>query len=118
MNKKISRSRRSIKTREIARQSLRPRLHVYRSNNNIYAQIIRFGDTGDLVIASASSLDAEIRQNVTGKKSEIAFHVGKLVAVRAKTNEVTDVAFDRAGYKYHGRVKAVADGAREAGLNF
>jgi large subunit ribosomal protein L18 len=118
MKKNDARKRRSIKSREIARQSLRPRLLVHRTNGHIYAQVIVCGDKGDLVVASASTLSPEIKDHVTGSKSEKAFQVGKLVASRAMQCDVKDVAFDRAGYKYHGRVKAIADGAREAGLNF
>lgn len=118
MNKQQARTRRSLKTKAIIRQSKRPRLVVHRSGSNIYAQIIVAGDLGDLVLASASTLDAELKSKLTGKKSEQAFQVGKSLALRAKEKNVSDVAFDRAGYKYHGRVKALADGAREAGLNF
>ena len=118
MNKQKARIRRSLKTRAIIRQSKRPRLVVHRSGANIYAQIIVTGEQGDLVLASASTLDTELKSQLTGKKSEQAFQVGKSLALRAKEKNVSDVAFDRAGYKYHGRVKALADGAREAGLNF
>ena len=118
MNKQKARTRRSLKTRAIIRQSKRPRLVVHRSGLNIYAQIIVAGEQGDLVLASASTLDGELKSGLTGKKSEQAFQVGKALALRAKDKNVTDVAFDRAGYKYHGRVKSLADGAREAGLNF
>ncbi len=118
MNKQQARTRRSIKTRAIIRQSKRPRLVVHRSEANIYAQIIVTGEQGDLVVVSASTLDNEMKSQLTGKKSEKAFQVGKMLAQRAKEKDILDVAFDRAGYKYHGRVKALADGAREAGLNF
>lgn len=118
MNKQQARTRRSLKTRAIIRQSKRPRLVVHRSATNIYAQIIVTGEQGDLVLVSASTLDAELKSGLTGDKSEQASQVGKCLALRAKEKNVSDVAFDRAGYKYHGRVKALADGAREAGLNF
>ena len=118
MNKQQARTRRSLKTRAIIRQSKRPRLVVHRSGSNIYAQIIVSGEQGDLVLASASTLDNELKSTLTGKKSEQAFQVGKSLALRAIEKNVSDVAFDRAGYKYHGRVKALAEGAREAGLNF
>lgn len=118
MNKQQARTRRSLKTRAIIRQSNRPRLVVYRSGSNIYAQIIVSGEQGDLVLVSASTLDKELKASLTGKKSEQAFQVGKSLALRAMEKNVLDVAFDRAGYKYHGRVKALAEGAREAGLNF
>ena len=118
MKKKDALKRRSIKSREIARKSLRPRIRIYRSNSHIYAQLTVWDAVGDRVLASASTLSPEIRDQVTGNKSEKAFQVGKLLAERAIACDITDVAFDRAGYKYHGRVKAIADGAREAGLNF
>jgi len=118
MNKQQARTRRSLKTRAIIRQSKRPRLVVHRSGSNIYAQIIVTGEQGDLVLVSASTLDTELKSELTGNKSDQANQVGKFIALRAKEKNVSDVAFDRAGYKYHGRVKALADGAREAGLNF
>ena len=118
MKKYDALKRRSVKSREIARQSQRPRLLVHRTNGHIYAQVIVFDSKGDRVVATASTLSPEIRDTVTGNKSEKALQVGKLVASRALQCNIKDVAFDRAGYKYHGRVKAIADGAREAGLNF
>ena len=118
MNKQQARARRSLKTKAIIRQSKRPRLVVHRSASNIYAQIIVSGEQGDLVLASASTLEKALQSDLTGNKSEKANQVGKFLALRAKEKNILDVAFDRAGYKYHGRVKALADGAREAGLNF
>ena len=118
MNKHLARNRRSIKTRAIIRHSKRPRLVVHRSGSHIYSQIIICGDQGDQVVVSASTLDKELKTTLTGNKSDQANQVGKLIAVRAKEKNILDVAFDRAGYKYHGRVKSLADGAREAGLNF
>ncbi len=118
MNKQIARTRRSLKTKAIIRQSKRPRLVVHRSGSNIYSQIIVCGADGDHVLVSASTLDKELRKTLTGNKSEQANQVGKLLAQRAKEKNILDVAFDRAGYRYHGRVKSLADGAREAGLNF
>ncbi len=118
MNKHLARNRRSIKTRAIIRQSKRPRLVVHRSGSHIYSQIIICGEQGDQVVVSASTLDKELKVTLTGNKSEQASQVGKLIATRAKEKNILDVAFDRAGYKYHGRVKSLADGAREAGLNF
>lgn len=118
MNKHLARNRRSIKTRAIIRQSKRPRLVVHRSGSNIYSQIIICGDQGDQVVVSASTLDKELKTTLTGNKTDQAYQVGKLIAVRAKEKNILDVAFDRAGYRYHGRVKSLADGAREAGLNF
>lgn len=93
------------------------RLSVFRSSKNIYAQII--DDVKGATIASASTLDKEVRSNIT-KSSDIeaAKYVGKVVAERAVKNGVSEVVFDRGGYAYHGRVKALADSAREAGLKF
>jgi large subunit ribosomal protein L18 len=91
------------------------RLSVHRTPRHIYAQIIT--PAGDKVLACASTLDSELRGGKTGN-IEAAAAVGKLVAERAKAAGVDAVAFDRGGYKYHGRVKALADAARESGLNF
>ena len=93
------------------------RLSVFRSSKNIYAQII--DDVKGATVASASTLDKEVRANIT-KTSDIeaAKYVGKVVAERAVKNGVSEVVFDRGGYAYHGRVKALADSAREAGLKF
>lgn len=93
----------------------RPRLNVYRSNNHIYAQII--DDVNGVTLASASTLDKELTLNGTGN-IEAAKLVGGLVAKRATDKGVTEVVFDRGGYLYHGRVKALAEAAREAGLQF
>jgi large subunit ribosomal protein L18 len=90
----------------------RPRLSVFRSDKNIYAQVI--DDGRGVTLAAASSLEGEGK----GANKDAAAQVGKLVAERAKEKGVTDVVFDRGGYLYHGRVKALADAAREAGLNF
>ena len=92
----------------------RPRLNVFRSNTNIYAQII--DDLSGVTLAAASSLDKEISGN--GGNKEAAKEVGKLVAKRAADKGITEVVFDRGGYVYHGRVKELADGAREGGLKF
>jgi len=95
----------------------RPRLNVYRSLNNIYAQIV--DDTKAHTIAAASTIDREIRgQLKTGGNVESAKSVGLLVGKRAMEAGIREVVFDRGGYQYHGRVKAVAEGAREAGLRF
>jgi large subunit ribosomal protein L18 len=93
----------------------RPRLAVFRSINQIYAQLI--DDTAGRTLASASSLESGLRAS-TGTKTEHAKQVGKLLAERARAAGVTKVVFDRAGFRYHGRVRALADGAREAGLDF
>jgi len=95
----------------------RPRLCVFRSLSQIYAQVI--DDSQGKTIVAASSLDAEIKGKLDGKKkTEQAKIVGGLVAQRAVGKGVEQVVFDRGGFKYHGRVKALADGAREAGLKF
>ena len=92
----------------------RPRLSVFRSSKNIYAQVI--DDERGVTLAAASSLEGEEKQK--GSDREAAARVGALVAQRALEKGVKDVVFDRGGYLYHGRVKALADAAREAGLNF
>ena len=92
----------------------RPRLSVFRSAKNIYAQVI--DDAGGVTLAHASSLEGG--KGSKGSDKEAAAQVGKLVAERALEKGVTDVVFDRGGFIYHGRVKALADAAREAGLNF
>lgn len=95
----------------------KPRLSVFRSGKHIYAQVI--DDTKGATVVSASTLDKEIRENI--KKSstvEAASFIGKVVAERAVKAGVSEVVFDRGGYIYHGRVKALADAAREAGLKF
>ncbi len=95
----------------------RPRLNVYRSMSHIYAQVI--DDRGGRTIVSASSVDKETKKNLKGGGNiASAKAVGKVIADRAKAAGVTQVVFDRGGYKYHGRVKALADAAREAGLQF
>ena len=91
----------------------RPRLNLFRSLNHIYAQII--DDVKGVTLCSASSLDKTIEG---GGNKEAAKAVGKLIAERAKENNITDVVFDRGGNIYHGRVQALAEGAREGGLNF
>ena len=93
----------------------RPRLAVFRSVKQIYAQVI--DDSSGRTLASASSLEADLR-GAGGSKSDRAKTVGTLVAERAKGAGVERVVFDRAGFRYHGRVKSLADGAREAGLDF
>ncbi|HVY41785.1 MAG TPA: 50S ribosomal protein L18 [Hyphomicrobiaceae bacterium] len=99
-----------------ARANGRPRLSVYRSDKNIYAQII--DDASGKTLAAASSLDKDIRTAGKGGSTEGAVAVGKLIAERGRAANVSEVVFDRGGYLYHGRVKALADAAREAGLKF
>jgi large subunit ribosomal protein L18 len=95
----------------------RPRLCIYRSLGHIYAQII--DDRSGRTIISASSLDKETKKNLKGGGNiASAKAIGKIIADRAKAAGVVKVVFDRGGYKYHGRVKALADAAREAGLQF
>ncbi len=94
----------------------RPRLNVFRSLKHVYAQLI--DDEAGHTLVAASSLDASIRSQTGLKKTEEASAVGKLLAQRALEKQIKCVVFDRAGYRYHGRVKAVADGAREGGLEF
>jgi large subunit ribosomal protein L18 len=115
---RIARQRRHRRVRvKISGTPERPRLNVYRSLTNIYAQVI--DDTAGHTLVSASTLDKDLRGTVEGKsKLEAAKLVGELVARRAQDAGIKQVIFDRGGYKYHGRVKAVADGAREAGLEF
>ncbi|MBR3198809.1 MAG: 50S ribosomal protein L18 [Bacilli bacterium] len=92
-----------------------PRLNVFRSNSNIFAQII--DDTKGETLVSASSIDKELKLE-NGGNVEAAIKVGKLIAERAKKAKIKNVVFDRGGYLYHGRVKALAEAARENGLNF
>ena len=117
MNKKEARARRARKTRVRISLLRATRLVVNRSNCHIYAQII--APTGDRVLASASTVEADVRKDVKngGNKSAAAI-VGKRIADRAKALGIESVAFDRSGYRYHGRVQALADAAREAGLKF
>ena len=92
----------------------RPRLNVFRSTNNIYAQLI--DDVNGVTLASASTLDKEISGN--GGNKEAARKVGTLIATRALEKNISEVVFDRGGYIFHGRVKELAEGAREGGLKF
>ena len=95
----------------------RPRMSVFRSTKHIYAQIV--DDTKGTTLVSASTLDKEFKENkVEGKKVDIAKAVGSLIGKRALDKGITKVVLDRNGFLYHGRVKSLSDGAREAGLNF
>lgn len=118
MNKEKARLRRGLRTKAILRHSTRPRLVVHRSGSHIYAQIIVRGEKGSIVVVASSTLDKELKSSLAKTKVEQAEQVGKLLGERAKAKNIIDVSFDRAGYRYHGRVKALANGAREAGLNF
>jgi large subunit ribosomal protein L18 len=116
--KREARLRRHIRVRKkVKGTAKRPRLAVYRSLEHIYAQVI--DDTVGHTLVSASTIDSEVRKLLTGKKkTEEAQIVGRVVAERAKRAGIHKVVFDRGGNKYHGRVKALADAAREAGLEF
>src|SRR5574344_470943 len=114
-DKNVIRLRRARQARLKMRELEAVRLCVYRSSQHMYAQVI--SADGGKVLASASTLDKELRGEATGNV-EAAKKVGLLVAERAKAAGVTKVAFDRSGFKYHGRVKALADAAREGGLEF
>lgn len=112
---RIRRHERVRKT--VAGTTERPRLAVFRSLNNIYAQII--DDTRGVTLAAASTLDEEVKKEAGGKKkSEESKLVGALIAKRAKDAGVSEVVFDRGGNRFHGRVKALAEASREAGLKF
>jgi large subunit ribosomal protein L18 len=117
MDKKTSRLRRARRTRAKIRELRVPRLTVHRTPRHIYAQII--GEDNAKVLVAASTVQAEVKTGVkySGNKDAAAF-VGKAIAEKAKAAGVTRVAFDRSGFKYHGRIKALADAAREAGLEF
>ena len=117
MNKKEARVRRSRKTRVRIAEQRATRLTVSRSNSHIYAQLI--APTGDKVLASASTLEADVRKDLkNGGNKAAAAMVGKRIAEKAKALGIDAVAFDRAGFRFHGRVKALADAAREGGLKF
>ena len=117
MDKKTTRLRRATRTRKKIRELGACRLCVHRTPRHIYAQVI--SADGGSVLASASTLNPELRKEI-GKTGNVAAaaRVGRLVAERAKAAGVTQVAFDRSGFKYHGRIKALADAARESGLEF
>jgi large subunit ribosomal protein L18 len=114
----VARVRRHARVRKnLAGTAQRPRLNVFRSLSGMYAQII--DDQSGRTLVSASTVDRELREKMKGlKKSEQAKLVGQTVAKRAKDKGIESVVFDRGGYRYIGRVKALADGAREGGLQF
>ena len=117
MNKKVARMRRARKTRAKIAELKAVRLTVHRSNCHIYAQVI--SGCGSKVLASASTVEQAVRSQVpNGGNAQAATVVGKLIAERAKAAGIETVAFDRAGFHYHGRVKALAEAAREGGLKF
>ena len=115
---KVARKRRHRRIRnKISGTAARPRLNVFSSLDHIYAQVI--DDVAGTTIVSASTVDKALRGDLAGKpKKEQATMVGKAIAERAKAAGVLQVLFDRGGYLYHGRIKALADGAREGGLDF
>jgi large subunit ribosomal protein L18 len=116
-NKQLERRKARVRRTIKAVAGERPRLSVFRSSKHIYAQVI--DDRKGATVASASSLEKDMRTSLkTGADTDAAKAVGKLVAERASAAGVKDVVFDRGNYIYHGRVKALADAARESGLNF
>ncbi len=117
MDKKLARQRRARGVRINIRKHGERRLCVHRTPRHIYAQIIE--PDGSRVLASASTVDGDVKKKVSnGGNIDAAKIVGRIVAERAKNAGIERVAFDRSGYKYHGRVKALAESAREAGLKF
>jgi len=117
MEKKIARLRRAKKTRSHIRRMAVPRLTVYRSGRHIYAQVI--AAEGGQVIAAASTVQKEVREGLKSTSNkDAAKAVGKAVGERAVAAGISDVAFDRSGYQYHGRIAELADAARESGLKF
>ena len=115
--KKAARLRRARKARAHIRRLGRPRISEHRSGQHIYAQVI--SAEGGKVIASASTLQKEVGEGLKSKKNkEAAAAVGKAVAEKAVAAGIKEVAFDRSGFRYHGRIKVLADAAREVGLNF
>lgn len=114
LSKKQSRSKRKIRIRKkISGSEARPRLVVFRSNRHIYAQIINDEKASTLVSFSSQNMEGENKLSI-----ETAKNVGKMIAQKAISQDINTVVFDRNGYYYHGRVKALADGAREMGLKF
>ena len=117
MQKKTARLRRAKSTRAHIRELGVPRLSVLRTGQHLYAQL--FSADGSQVLASASTVQADVRVGLkNGKNTEAAAKVGRAIAEKAKAAGVDKVAFDRSGYRFHGRIKALADAAREGGLQF
>ncbi len=117
LNKKEARQRRARKTRARIAEKKTVRLAIHRTNLHIYAQVL--SECGTKVLASASSVEAEVRKDLAnGGNKAAAVVVGKRIAEKAKSAGINQVAFDRSGNRYHGRVKALADAAREHGLQF
>ncbi|NOT11105.1 MAG: 50S ribosomal protein L18 [Methylococcaceae bacterium] len=117
MDKKQSRLKRALKVRSKIKQLKATRLTIHKTAQHIYAQVI--SEDGSSTLASVSTTQADIKLNLKNTGNiEAATEVGKLIALKAIAAGITEVAFDRSGFKYHGRVKALADAAREAGLKF
>ena len=117
MNKKIARLRRARSTRAHIRELGVPRLSVLRTGQHLYAQL--FSADGSKVLASASTVQSAVKDGLkSSKNADAAAKVGRAIAEKAKAAGVEKVAFDRSGYRYHGRIKALADAAREGGLQF
>ncbi|GGK00945.1 50S ribosomal protein L18 [Luteimonas terricola] len=117
MQKKIARLRRAKSTRAHIRELGVPRLSVLRTGQHLYAQL--FSADGSKVLAAASTTQADVRDGLkNGRNTEAATKVGRTIAEKAKAAGIDTVAFDRSGYRYHGRIKALADAAREGGLQF
>jgi large subunit ribosomal protein L18 len=117
MQKKIARLRRAKSTRSRIRDQGTPRLSVLRTGQHVYAQL--FSADGSKVLAAASTTQADVREGLKGNKNtEAAAKVGRVIAEKAKAAGIDTIAFDRSGYRYHGRIKALADAAREGGLQF
>ena len=117
MNKNIARLRRAKSTRSHIRKLGVPRLSVLRTGQHLYAQV--FTADGSQVLAAASTVQADVKDGLkNGKNAEAATKVGRTIAEKAKAAGIEKVAFDRSGYRYHGRIKALADAAREGGLQF
>jgi len=117
INKNIARLRRAKSTRARIRELGVPRLSVLRTGRHLYAQL--FSSDGATVIAAANTLQTDVKEGLkSGKNSDAATRVGRIIAERAKAAGIEKVAFDRSGYRYHGRIKALADAAREGGLQF
>ncbi len=117
MNKNTARLRRAKSTRSHIRNLGVPRLSVLRTGQHLYAQV--FTADGSKVLAAASTVQADVRDGLkNGKNADAAAKVGRAIAEKAKAAGIEKVAFDRSGYRYHGRIKALADAAREGGLQF
>jgi large subunit ribosomal protein L18 len=117
LNKQFDRRKARVRRALLARSQERPRLSVHRSSKHIYAQVI--DDREGKTVAAASTLEKDVKGSLkTGADKAAAAAIGKLIASRAIKAGVKEVVFDRGGYLYHGRVKALADAAREAGLSF